>query len=1001
MSAREAGPSAPAPFGALLRRHRIAAGLTQEELAERAGISVRRVGDLERGVQQIPRRDTVALLAAPLGLSGQEQAAFTEAARRIETPIPALPVASGAATPPFVGRTSELALLERHLAGQGPPLLLFAGEPGIGKTRLLHAAIPRAVAHGLQVLEGGCQRRGGHDPYAPLLGALQRYLRGRQPAQVRADLRGCAWLVRLLPELAAGPIEPRPQWTLSPEQERRLMVEAVIRFLGNVVGPAGTLLVLDDLQWASLDALDLLVTLVRSAGDIPLRLIGAYRDTEVQPHDPLSETLADLAHARLATRRHLAPLGKEEAAHLLDELLEGRAELDGAPRDGILQRAGGVPFFLVSFAQGLRPRDVASQGAGSDRVPEAVPWDVAQSVRQRVAALPAGAGEVLGVAAMLGRTVQTALLTMVVEQGEGVVLAALHAAGQARLLEDTDEQGMQFAHDVIREVVETDLGAARRRVLHRRIAETLERQPGDRPVELLAYHYSRSEEQTRALLYLEQAGDWAAAHYAHAAARDYYQQAISRLGPLRRPAEVARICEKLGVVLKTMGRYDQALQMLERAAAIHCAAGDLEAEGRVMAAIGKVHFEAGTWEEGIARVRRLLAPLEAREPSPALAALYLALIPLFAPTGRYRDYLATAERASALARSLGDRWLLAESETWRGVALAEMDRQSEARPVLEGALSLAEVANHLQSRGWALAFLGQMYLADGALAQACRAREQALEAFEELGDRGDSAWGMCLLADIHVLTGTWTKARTLYEQAAALLHDLGGATRFSSAPLVGLGILSLHEGSYEEACRYLEEGAAMAARVRHLGSLRAAKQALAEHDLLDGRPQAAFTRLQQLLKDLDLEDSGLTKPMPVLAQAQLALGKLADAEGMVSAGLMRARERCTHVDLVQWLRLRAMVSIRQEQWQEAQRALDEAIALTRGMPYPYAEARLLHVYGQMHVQKQEPALARERLEAALAIFRRLGALRDAERVEQELREIEPLAPIHPIHAAGA
>ena len=54
------------------------------------------------------------------------------------------------------------------------------------------------------------------------------------------------------------------------------------------------------------------------------------------------------------------------------------------------------------------------------------------------------------------------------------------------------------------------------------------------------------------------------------------------------------------------------------------------------------------------------------------------------------------------------------------------------------------------------------------------------------------------------------------------------------------------------------------------------------------------------------------------------------------------------------------------------------------MPYPYAEGRLLHAYGQMHVAKGEPGPARERLEAALAIFRRLGARKDAERVEQDL-----------------
>src|SRR5207302_4762798 len=106
------------------------------------------------------------------------------------------------------------------------------------------------------VLEGGCQRRGGHEPYAPLLAACRRHLRSLGPAPLRAALQGCAWLVRLLPELAQGPIEPLSAWTLPPEQERRLMFEAVARFLTNVAGPAGTLLLLGDVRGARPDALD-------------------------------------------------------------------------------------------------------------------------------------------------------------------------------------------------------------------------------------------------------------------------------------------------------------------------------------------------------------------------------------------------------------------------------------------------------------------------------------------------------------------------------------------------------------------------------------------------------------------------------------------------------------------------------------------------------------------------------------------------------------------------
>src|SRR5207237_1356468 len=127
------------PFAALLRRYRLAAGLTQEALAERARLSAVTVGALERGVNRTPRRDTLDLLAEALGLPPQDRVAFAAAARRQDGPVPRPGVQPhrGSPTPPFVGRRGELALLERHLTGEGPPMLLLAGEPGIGKTRLL------------------------------------------------------------------------------------------------------------------------------------------------------------------------------------------------------------------------------------------------------------------------------------------------------------------------------------------------------------------------------------------------------------------------------------------------------------------------------------------------------------------------------------------------------------------------------------------------------------------------------------------------------------------------------------------------------------------------------------------------------------------------------------------------------------------------------------------------------------------------------------------------
>src|SRR5439155_3824919 len=141
----------PAPsshFGALLKHYRWAAGLTQGALAEQARLSVRGIQDLERGVSQAPRPDTVELLGAALEISAEERAELVAAARpplAPAQPAPSVPV-SPSAVVPLVGRRREQALLQQFLAGaselgQTAPLLVLAGEPGIGKTRLREPAV--------------------------------------------------------------------------------------------------------------------------------------------------------------------------------------------------------------------------------------------------------------------------------------------------------------------------------------------------------------------------------------------------------------------------------------------------------------------------------------------------------------------------------------------------------------------------------------------------------------------------------------------------------------------------------------------------------------------------------------------------------------------------------------------------------------------------------------------------------------------------------------------
>src|SRR5262249_41100280 len=124
------------------------------------------------------------------------------------------------------------------------------------------------------------------------------------------------------------------------------------------------------------------------------------------------------------------------------------------PEDELLRRAGGVPFFLMSWVQAMHQDEHTADDV-------ALPWTVTQSVLQRLRVLPSAAREVLGVAAVIGRVVPRPLLATIVTQPEDELLAALDAACGARLLEEHGSDAYRFVHDVIREAVEADLGAAR------------------------------------------------------------------------------------------------------------------------------------------------------------------------------------------------------------------------------------------------------------------------------------------------------------------------------------------------------------------------------------------------------------------------------------------------------------------------------------------------------------------------------------------------------------
>jgi DNA-binding CsgD family transcriptional regulator len=682
----------------------------------------------------------------------------------------------------FVGRRQELGALRsalaEALAGQGR-LVMLAGEPGIGKTRLAQELAAYAQTRSAQALWGRCYEGEGAPPYWPWVQPLKTYLERTSPEELRADLGpGASDLGELLPELREKlpGLESPP--ALEPEQARFRLFNSVTTFLKNLSQRKPLVLVLDDLHWADRSSLLLLQFLSQQLGDSPLLVLGTYRDVEVNPQHPLSDTLAQLSREPVFRRQSLQGLSLEDAGAFM-ELTAGMRPTQQLINT-VYSRTEGNPFFTAEVVRLLSERGALQEAAGVEGVASAIPVGVLEVIGRRINRLSSQCHQTLTTAAVMGREFDFRLLeTLRGGASEEELLDVIDEALEAHLIEELPQgrERYQFCHALIQETLTQQLSSSRKVRQHARIAEALEELYGnaaDAHAAELAHHFAEAEPvlgPEMLVHYSLLAGERALAAYAWEEALGYFDRGLAAKEGQRVDTETAGLLFGLGraqLAVLHREREPEAMDNLDQAFDVFKQAGDIDN------AVAVAEYPLPTGAAFLAGAGELLSGALSLVPPDSLAAGRL-LTRNGWDLGRRKDDYHGAQQAFNQALAIALRQGDTKLEMDALAAAAEVDLfHFYCQESLEKSLTAIELAHQTydlrvlvqahRRAATAMTIIGDL---EGARLHA----SAALAPAEKLRDRfwlDNAYWGMQV---VYRLEGKWLDARKIGESSPTVSMD--------------------------------------------------------------------------------------------------------------------------------------------------------------------------------------------------------------------------------------
>jgi DNA-binding SARP family transcriptional activator len=715
-------------------------------------------GDRAAALRQY--RACVATLDRELGVAPLPETTARYEAIRDAAPSPprraSAPVAKGGARLPMVARDAEMDVIAGvgAAATRDGSVIVLAGEAGIGKTRLAEAvAIDREAAGGTVIAA-----RAYASEQAIAYGVVVELLRaGLADPDHRRLLSSdvLAEIGRLLPELDRG--RRRLSANESPTAHARLVSAIADALTAVAAGPLPGTLWLDDVQWADAASLEALSYLLRRLAGRPLFIMLTWRREDL---DGDQLTFSEVTEGLPATTTLTLERLDRDAVAQLAVAATGDPRPAPAVIDDLMRASEGLPLYVV---------EALAAGA----LPGEMPNGVRAVLRQRLGSVDGVARQVMVAAALIGRSFDLPTVRHASGRSDDETVAALDELLRRGVIREMPTAGRpelryDFAHAALRDLSEEFTSVARRRLLHRRIAEAFRLDIGGagrddlgRLVQVAQHERDAGRDPEAAEAY-RNAADRAAGVFANREAVVLYEAAWG----LGHPDGVG-LHAAIGGLKTRLGDYVGAIASLEAAAALARPDGQASLE----LALSRVHVRRG---DLVAADRHLDAGLAAAD-DPRLHAQMLVSRSIV--KRRAGDINAAEEAASsALVLATDQEDAATAGSANRMLGLLALDRKDPV--AARDALELARVAamdDPDPTAGIAADVgLAMAEAALGRLEAMLEHGENALSACRRVGDRHLEAAVENHIADLLHAAGRDGEARPHQRRAAEAFAEVGG-----------------------------------------------------------------------------------------------------------------------------------------------------------------------------------------------------------------------------------